>query len=278
MEVGVANQDSNVSRLFLRRTDNEAGDVVVAEIRNAGLDNLEVTLGDGVQSNAENGDVDFLASENVILRVTASDANSMNLGGSFDVSIPFSVTSYLTLLSRVKRFLKIEDSVQTADAVLNDLITGCSGAMEAWMGRKIVQQAITGEIYDVSTVSFIRDIALQITPIMSISEVKERGTAIDSGLYKIVGENRVRRLSSSLPYYWTVGEVEFAYTGGFLTIPEDLAGVATNEVANAYKQTGHGGDRLGRIADSFSGHTDSQYREWDWLPTTKTVMNKYRRL
>ena len=77
-----------ISRVFLRRTDHEAGDVVSASIRNAtggGGSGISVTLGSTVAYAVASGSVAIAAAGLVYLRVSAAGDTSQNLAGWIEV-------------------------------------------------------------------------------------------------------------------------------------------------------------------------------------------------
>lgn len=79
---------ATITRVFLRRSDHAAGDVVVASVRNAsggGGSGISVTLSDGVAYGTGTGSLAIAAGGLVYLRVSSAGASSMNLSGWVEV-------------------------------------------------------------------------------------------------------------------------------------------------------------------------------------------------
>jgi hypothetical protein len=275
--IGISVGTSTVTRLFLKRTD-EAG-TVTAEIRNAGGDTLSVSMATGTDSAAATGSIDFADAEPILLRVTAADVGSMNLGGSIEVESPQTATGFLTTLARVKNFLNVTDTSQYS--IINDLLPGVSLALTGLLRRAIVQDSVTAEIHEVRS-ERIYKLALDEWPVITLSAVRENGTTLTSAEYRDLGDGLIERTSTGTPTArrpYSQGYVEFDYTYGYTSIPEDLVAVATAEVALAWEQTRHGGARLGKSGGSFPGQSDAQYfTAWQPLPYTQAVLASHRRV
>ena len=184
----------------------------------------------------------------------------------------------MTTLTRVKRWLKITGSGN--DTLLNDLIPFVSAAMESAMRRDIVQQTLTAEVHGITQGGWRSELVPKHWPVSAVSAVRENGTVLTSAQYRILGQTLIQRISGTpvSKAYWQAGFVELDYTAGYASIPEDLAGAATAEVALAFEQTKEGDGRLGLTGGVFSGQFDSQFRAWDWQPTTKYVLSRHARV
>lgn len=271
IEVGEATATSTVTGVFLNRAHFATTGAVTAQLRNAAGDSIEVALGVGVESARGAGSVAFASGDKVLLRITAADSASMSVGGSYDVaSAIIAATTYLTSLPKVKTYLGISDT--SSDAVLNELIAFVSRLMEGWMGRTIVQQATATEEHDIRDSGLVRYLTLQNRPFDSIAEVRLNGTVVDPANYEV-------RHGALLAYQngtWPAGHVEVdVVNAGYATIPEDLAGAATFEVANAYRQAS-GDHRLGLSSKSISGQSDAGINDWTWQRPSLQAMSMYR--
>jgi hypothetical protein len=276
--VGISVGTSTVQRLFLKRTD-KAG-TVTAQIRNATGVTLSVTLGPTVDAAAATGSVAFADAEPILLRVTASDAGSQNLGGSVEIESSLISISYLSTLARVKLFLGIPTGTTTHDALLLQLLYGISTAMESTMKRRLVATTYVGEVHEVHAGGFISNIVLHQNPVSAVSAVTENGVVVVSGVgFRLLDDRMLQRITGSpvSRIWWAEGFVAASYTAGYALMPEDLALAATAETAQAFKQSASGGDRLGKSGDVFGGQTDAQFLSWTFLPVTRRVLAAYAR-
>lgn len=246
-----------ITRVFLQRTDNEAGDEVVASIRNAaagGGEGIEVTLASGESEGTASGTLTVEADEPTYLWVSASDTNSQNLSGWFQVDGTAGVTSLLTNLARVEQFL---DKDTGDDDLINNLVAAVSSEIQGWLDRAIIQATATDERLD-----SIGDSRLHTRyfPIISISSLEERQTALveDTGFEckerdKLSGA--LVRISGGYPIGWASGQrvVTLTYDHGYATVPPAIVQAATELVAFDYRQSGAGGGRFaldGKVLDS----------------------------
>lgn len=276
MHVGLASVPVTVTEVFLRRTD-DAG-ALTAELRNAGGDSIAVSFASGEQSATGTGSLAFAAAEPVLLRITAADAGSQNVGGAFALAQASAATTFLTSLALVKAFLGITAS--THDTILNQLIPGVSKAIQSAIGRDILQTTLTAEVHE--SRGHQRVIASREWPIITLTAVRENDVTLTvSTDYRLWQTWGVQRLSGSatgaeIATAWAHGFVEFDYDAGFASVPSDLEMIATAEAAHAFKQSTPGGSRLGQLGQSVTGNSDAPFPLWDLLPMSRRVVQRYR--
>jgi hypothetical protein len=93
--IGQLAEAAKLTRVFLRRTDHAAGDVIQASVRNAvagGGQGISITLSDGAAYGTGTGEVSIAPGGLIYLRITSSGASSMNLGGWVEIEAPAGVT------------------------------------------------------------------------------------------------------------------------------------------------------------------------------------------
>lgn len=262
---------STISRVFLRRTDHTAGDVVTASLRNAaggGGHGIDVTLGDGVAYAAATGALEIAAGGLVYLRVTASGASSMNLSGDFELEKAVGVTTWLTNLTRVRQFLAME-SDSSKDAILTNLIAGVSKRGQIVMGRAVVSTALVAELHEgdgASDVIQLREFPVIVPPAVV---VRHLGTVVPSTDYQVVADRGwLVKAKSGASSPWPTGRlgIEVDYTAGFADVPEDLVKAATTQVAYEFLQTAHGGNRLGDRGTILDAGGSASYLVGEWAP------------
>lgn len=132
-------------------TDAPSGGSVVVALRTAtggGGSGLTATIASGARSPATptTGSVAIAAGTTLYLRITSESGAALNLSGSYSVSSASGVTTALTTVDRVKRYLDI--AAATWDTLLGEIVLGVSGAATRYIGRAIVETTITGERHD----------------------------------------------------------------------------------------------------------------------------------
>lgn len=121
----------------------------------------------------------------------------------------------LTTLDKVKRYLQMDDT--THDAVLQDLITAASVAVETYTGRLFSRASFT-ERYDGTGFPHL---VLNKAPVDSVELVKLDGQELpadDYAWYSVPGVLRRRRGC------WPEGvqNIEVTYTAGYDWVPPDV--------------------------------------------------------
>lgn len=274
-----------VTRVFLQRTDNLAGDEVVASLRNAtggGGDGIAVTLATGEDEQVATGTMTVEATEALYLRVSASDANSQNIRGWFEVDGAAGVTSALTSLARVEQFL---DADTGDDDLINNLVAAVSGEIQGWLDRQIVQATATDERID-----SIGDakIHTRFYPIISITSLSEDSVALteDTDFECKEWDKRegaLIRISGGEPISWAVGRriVTTTYSHGYATVPDAITQAATELVAFDYLQSSASKQArfgLAGSVDAGTGSTSSYTTRPQLWEAIKPRLAPYRRL
>ena len=273
-----------VTRVFLQRTDNGAGDVVTAALHNAtggGGDSIAVTLASTEDEQVATGSMTVEASEALYLRVSDADPNSQNLRGWFEVDGTAGVTSALTNLARVEQFLKIPGSGD--DDIINNLVAAVSGEIQGWLDRAIIQATAKDEKLD-----SIGDAKLHTRhfPIISISSLEENGSALveDTG-FECLEQDKLAgalvRISGDSPIGWASGRrvVKLTYDHGYASVPEAIVQAATELVAFDYLQSGASAQKrfgLSGSASDTGGGVTYTTREQLW-EACKPRLSPYRR-
>jgi len=261
-----------ITRVFLRRTDHVAGDVVVASLRNAaggGGAGIAITLADGVAYASAAGSLPIVADGLVYLRVTSSGASSMNLSGDFEIEKAVGVIPFLTNVARVKQFLKITEEMAGLDDALNLLIAGVSKRCQIEMARDILAADIVAELHDGDGCSDC--LQLRQWPVTNAAAVVVRilGVVMPSTDYQVVADRAwLVRAKSGASTPWPRGRlsIEVDYPFGFADVPEDLALAATTQTAYVFRQTGWGGGRLGERGTILDLGGSAQFLTGEWAP------------
>lgn len=136
----------------------------------------------------------------------------------------------LTTLDKVKRFLNKDETETTHDAVLQDLITAASAAVETYTARKFTQDSYT-ELYDGTGLPHL---VLRQAPVASVTSVKLDGQELPADDYAVYGQTGVLRRKTG---YWPEGvqNIEVSYTAGYASVPPDVEQAAILLVAAWYK-------------------------------------------
>lgn len=275
---------ATITRVFLRRTDNAAGDVLTASVRDAaggGGSGISVTLGDGIAYATVTGSLSIAAGGLVYLRVSASGASSMNLAGWVEIEGAPGVTTALTNLARVKQWLGITDSAN--DDLLSTLIAGVSKRCQIEMDREILSTAITAEIHEgdgADDLLQLRQFPIVSSPAPVVRQLTAAGAVVvDAASYRILPERGwiLRAVNgSSTPWPSGRANLEVDYTAGFATVPEDLAQAATMQVAYLWRQTKAGGNRLGERGTILELGGTAAYLTGAWAPGVLEALHARR--
>ncbi|MBR23357.1 MAG: hypothetical protein CMF57_13120 [Leifsonia sp.] len=266
------------TRVFLRRTDNESGDVVAASVygeTGAVGDSIDVSLGDGIASASATGSV---TSGEFYLRVTSSDSNSMNLSGWFEVTDSAGLSTVLVTLPRVKEYLGLSGSGD--DDLLANIISGVSTRVKARTSRSIVSAAVSAEIHDGNADDTL---VLRRRPVTTVAEVRIDGAAIAAASYQIEPDAGILyRRDEDTPAAdastWDAGRrnISVDYTAGYLTVPEDLVLAATKQAAYEFRNSQPGGNRIGERGTILDAGGSATYLVGPWAPGVLEVLEQYR--
>jgi hypothetical protein len=272
-----------ITRVFLSRTDNEAGDAVVASIRNAtagGGEGIAVTLASGESEGTASGSITVEASEPTYLWVASSGATSQNLRGWFEVDGAAGTTTLLTSLGYVEQFLGSDTG---DDGLISNLIAAVSGEIQGWLDRAIIQEKDT-----VDQLDSIGDtkVYTRYFPIISIGSLTENDSALveDTGFEckewdKLAG--CIVRISGGSPIAWAAGQrvVEVSYDHGYATVPWAIIQAATELVAFDYMQSPASSQaRFGKSGQTdISGGASSYTSRTDLWEALKPRLSPYKR-
>ena len=275
---------ATITRVFLRRTDHIAGDVVSASIRNAaggGGSGISVTIADGAAYGTGSGSLAIAAGGLVYLRVSAAGATSMNLSGWVEVEGAAGVTTALTNLARVKEWLGFTDSGY--DAILSTLIAGVSKRCQVAMEREILATAIAAELHEgdgADDVLQLREFPIVSPPAPVVRQLTVAGPVVlDAATYRLLPERGwiLRAVNgSSTPWPSGRANLEIDYTAGYATVPEDLAQAATMQVAYLWRQTKAGGNRLGERGTILELGGTAAYLTGEWAPGVLEALLAHR--
>lgn len=271
---------TTVSRVWLARMDQLAPDVVVAQLRTAaggGGSGLTVTFAAGAESAVATGTLAVAAGESLYLRVTAADANSLHLRGWFEVTRAAGVTTALTNLARVKAWRGISSSDH--DALLEQIIAAVSARMQRYMGRRIVLETRTGELYDGPRGDTLQLAAFPISDPGTV-EVRLNGEIVDPATYAVLeAPGQIVAVEDGVAGAWERGRLNYAvdYEAGFDEVPEDLAEAATRQVAYRSLETPAGNTaRLGNRGTVLAEGGSAEYLQTEWAPGVLATLDAYR--
>jgi hypothetical protein len=127
-------------------------------------------------------------------------------------------------------------SFTTTEAVLvGELIDAAQGHMERIAARTL-ETASRTETFDAPDSPFIW---LENTPVTAVGSVTVDGTTLTvTNDFLFTAAGRVTRVSRGIPRHWATRKVQtvvVAYTGGFVTVPEDLKDICARVAARAYQ-------------------------------------------
>jgi hypothetical protein len=173
-------------------------------------------------------------------------------------------------LADLKAWLNIPGT--TDDGLLQRLLTAVSTCMQNWMNRTIPSAPYT-ETRDGSGSDTL---CLGNTPITAVTSLVVNGipqVASSDGSQPgfVFSDSAVYLIGSRFP----VGRrnVQVVYTAGFATVPVDLAQACIEQAAHQYLEKSHIGQ-----SGTGMGPEHISFREHDFTPATKTLMNQYRKV
>ncbi len=181
----------------------------------------------------------------------------------------------LTTLAAVEQFLSLDSenpltSGNADEPLLSSLISSCSSFFESICGRSFGQAAHT-EIRDGkgTRAMFVRN-----APIASVSGVVVGVETIPAGGLSAPGYVFDAARIALRGYWFHAGmmNVSLSYTGGYATIPLDLAQACIEQVALRYRERAH----FDMSSKSQAGETTAFVMS-DMKPSTKSVLENYRR-
>lgn len=274
-------QEQTLEAFFPVVTDAPSAGSVTVDLRTAtggGGSGLTATIASGNRSPAVavTGSVAIAAGTTLYLRITAESGSAMNLSGTYSVSSAAGVSTALTSVARVKRYLNI--TAATWDTLLNEIVQGVSVAAQRYMARNIVQESITAEKQDGCGYHSIR---LDASPISSVTATEDDAVLTASQIEVETDTGVVFRVDGSghaIPWNKGTRNLSFDYTAGYATVPESIAFAATKQAAHEWRNAAEGGDRNGVISRNPEIGDGDSYFAGAWLPSVKAVLDAYRRI
>lgn len=175
---------------------------------------------------------------------------------------------------QVKDFLGITGVDAVADTKINDLITGVSSIIETYCGR-VFELTEHTEYYDGHGDDTLYTQQSPITTVSGIWEDVNREWGVDTVFEPsdyIVLEDRVLLKG----YYFNRGKtnIKIIYSAGYETIPADIAQVAVQEVARAYKHN----NNLGVFSSTTMDSVTTNFITDAFLPQSVIVLDSYKGL
>lgn len=230
-----------------------------------------VTIAQAQSTGSFTGTVPVTAGMELFLRVTDDGGNTSDLSGS----VAFTADVLFTSLERVKSHAKITGT--TNDSLILEMIGGVSKMIQQFCQRCILQRTFTDERYDPS--GNFDELLLNQYPIIGNPVVKQDGVTLTINVDYSVDLNSgiLRRVSGDVKMNWS-GEVLVTYTAGFVRTPADIRLAATKQVRHEFRQSAHGGDRLGERAHQLETGGSSTWEPDGLLPSTREAIAPYRQL
>lgn len=242
------------------------------EIRRSGVALATVTIAQGQRFGSWSGSVAVTAGDVLELRVTSAGGGASDLSGR----LAFGADVTLTSVDRVKEYAGIQGTA--VDALLLELVTSVSLAIEAWCGRPLILRAYANETHRPNGRS--SELLLERYPVVSspAPTFTLDGTALSASDYELDGDAGIlRRVSSGVLTRWESGTVLLAsYSAGYATIPADLRAAATKQARHELRQSGLGGDRLGDRSKALEVGGQTTYEPDGLLPSVIQVLELYR--
>lgn len=137
----------------------------------------------------------------------------------------------LTTLEAVRSYLKLRDNETNDNSLLEELINGCSSAIENYCKRKFKEQTFE-EDYDGTGKNYL---LLEQFPVKVINVVLVDDVPLDPGEYKVKKNNGVLIRKK---FIWPQGDINISvtYTAGLSDIPSDLE-LACKHFVKSYFQS-----------------------------------------
>ncbi len=185
----------------------------------------------------------------------------------------------LTSLERVKDYASLAHNDD--DSILSTLVDAVSKRIQSYLGRPIVQTAVTAEKHDHQGKS--DRLQVREFPIVSSKGVAVRidGVAVAAADFEIEDAEAgwLIRTPGGTPGSWPAGRqhIQVDYTHGFKPVPEDIIEAATTQVIWQFNRTAHRGSRLGERSTVSGEGATSTYMVDAWAPEVLAALAPYRR-
>lgn len=180
----------------------------------------------------------------------------------------------LTTLASVEQFLSLQAGNQD-EALLSSLITAASAFVVTYVGWPVLSAAYTENRNGTGG----RAVSVKNPPITAVSAVTVDGIAIPSSSgfgapgYWVSDDGRIILLRGYI-FCRGMGNVQLAYTGGYVSCPADLAQAVNELVALRYKERKH----FDQAGETLAGQQGTTFIVKDLKPSTKMVLDRYRRV
>lgn len=181
--------------------------------------------------------------------------------------------SDLTSLAAVKVKLRIAAGTVADDGLIATLITQASQFIQALINRNLASQAYTETRDGTSTsvlmfanypVTAVASVSVNDLPVASIANTTGVGYRFDSTRLFLNNGNTFSR---------GIGNVTFAYTAGYVTIPSEIDGACADLVAFKYREL----ERIGHSSKSIQNEVVS-FIVADMPAAVKTILNNYKKV
>lgn len=175
----------------------------------------------------------------------------------------------ITTLAAVKQYKGITGA--ELDALITALIPRVSAAVETYLSRKVESQSHVEYRDGNNGVT----LPLRQVPVTAVAAVLVDGVAIPSGGFTQPGWRLAGSMLVLNGYRFTVGHgnVQFQYTAGFTTIPEDIEQAAIESILLSMERRSH----IDVSSKSLAGETIS-YITSDLPPSARKLLEPYRRV
>lgn len=173
----------------------------------------------------------------------------------------------LTDLVSVKRVLRIDQSNNDEDDLLNDIINGCSVYIENYISRKFELKEYNDVFKNKGKNSHIFS-NYPARSIIRVVDINNINIPIPSLSYSI-SSNNIKAIFIGLP----LGEFSITYTAGYETIPFDIKQACTEFVVYKYKRYEN------PVLNSKTVNSDSfNFMNDDFPTSVKTILNQYKKV
>lgn len=179
----------------------------------------------------------------------------------------------LITIEDLKDYLKVTSTEQ--DLLLTQFVDDAQSILEAWLTRTLESASFT-EVFNGDGTDTV---VLRNIPVTAVSEVLtsiEDSTEVDSTAYKFNPNNGVLKLDSKV-FPKTFQDCRVKYTAGWTTstLPDAVRMGLIEMAALLYKNSGHGGDRLGKQSvNQAQGSTLNYIHKLS--PVVQKALSKYR--
>lgn len=274
---------NTLTKITWRVTDAPSGGTVKLRVHDQ-ADGLgayqELTIANG--TTFVTATVSMVTGAGLWQEVEAESGGAMNLSGEYEMISGDGITQNFTTLAAVKLDAKIAGTDSDRDSVLNAMISGVTGMMQDWIGRKIAQGTVTGEKIDGYSDGPIQT---KHYPILDIVTLTENTKTLTEGVdFESVGTDlahgQIYRLSGSSSIAWSSGKrnIVVTYDHGYVVIPPALVTAATALVVAKFFETVQSGKSWrGLLSKGVDPNSAVTYDKEIWKRETIPAMAPYRK-